>query len=152
MLARQHEPLQVQRVAAKRLLPLLLLLACVACAHAFHPYDPLDPTTEKPRPYFVPYDQGFVGTAEAAENPAATLANPGNQFTRTQPNIFAGVHPRRTCECMARGLGAGGAACPWSQVLRCTPAPTHAFRPLRSPQRYALLCYSTLTATTTAAM
>lgn len=109
MLLGQHTPTQVPCVVLRHLL--LLLVLCMGCVHAFHPYDPLDPTAEKPRPYFVPYDLGFVGASEAAENPVGTLANPGNQFTRSQPNILAGVHARRTCELVEQpGLIAGDLA------------------------------------------
>ena len=78
--------------------------------------------------FFPPYSLGFTGRAGAPTNPGRIRVNEGNQFTQTQPNLFEGVHPRRTCPtvvrlwrccgCVSHVANAGAWLCPQKTALR----------------------------------
>ena len=57
-------------------------------------YRIFDPNDTRPA-YFEPYHPGFVGISGDPANTRRLRVNEGNQFTRTQPNVFEGVNPRR---------------------------------------------------------
>lgn len=61
---------------------------------------------ESPAPYFEPYHPGYVGTFGDPTQPRRWRVNEGNPFMNAQPNIYEGVHARRTyammCVCASR--------------------------------------------------
>ncbi len=75
---------------------LLVLVAGSLVAHAYRVDDPRIADDVIDPPYFEPDADGFTGVRSLPENPEQTRVNEGNQFQASQPNIFAGVLPRRT--------------------------------------------------------
>jgi len=74
-----------------------ILAAGLAVAFAYRIHNPEVSDVPATPAYFPPYSNGFTGRAGAPTNPGRIKVNEGNQFTKTQPNLFEGVHPRRTC-------------------------------------------------------
>lgn len=73
----------------------VLMCAILGLGTAYRIHNPeITPLPETP-PYFPPYVDGFTGRASAPTNPGRIRVNEGSQFTKTQPNIFEGVKPRR---------------------------------------------------------
>ena len=79
----------------KILLP-LLLVALLGAVDAYRVNDPRVEDDVVDPPYFEPNADGFTGIRSLPTNPEETRVNEGNQFQSSQPNIFAGVLPRRT--------------------------------------------------------
>ena len=74
---------------------LLLLASGSIVVLAYRVDDPRVVDDVSDPPYFEPDAAGFTGIRSLPQNPEHTRVNEGNQFQSSQPNIFAGVRPRR---------------------------------------------------------
>lgn len=81
----------------------VVLVSCLVATVGYRIHNPEISDVPATPAFFPPYSLGFTGRAGAPTNPGRIKVNEGNQFTKTQPNLFEGVHPRRTC-CRRTGV------------------------------------------------
>ena len=74
---------------------LFLCIGIVKLSSGYQVFDPEEPELAEDPAVFEPYEPGFVGRKDDPDNPRRFRVNEGNSFTQTQPNVFAGVAPRR---------------------------------------------------------
>lgn len=80
------------------ILGVVLLTCFLANTGGYRIHNPEESDFPDTAAYFPPYSDGFTGRAGAPTNPGRIRVNEGLfPFTRTQPNIFEGTHPRQQC-------------------------------------------------------